>query len=352
MPPDSSPLIPFARIAGLRVLAWSGNWLYGSKRYDVVRARVQSSGQSFAWEKIGSFRPNWKRNFSVRNPLSARLFRDSFHAVVVLPSGALVGAVPRAIVTLDPLTSEFRTTHVITRGTRPLHIAAVPTGTLYWGEYFDNAARDEVHIYASLDQGRTWNIAYTFPKRAIRHIHNIVYDPSQDCLWILTGDYGEECRILRAPCDLSHIDVVLRGNQQARAVAAVPTEAGLYFASDSPLESNFIYRLDRNEKLSQITSISSSSIYGCRVGSHLFFSTMIEPSGVNRDRSVRIYGADIAKQNEWHSLLNWQKDIWPMRFFQYGNAFLPDGNNDTRFLAVTTAAVKSEDAVTSIYSVT
>jgi len=50
-------------------------------------------------------------------------------------------------------------------------------------------------------------------------------------------------------------------------------------------------------------------------------------------------------------LLAWQKDRWPMRFFQYGNAFLPDGENSTPYLAVTTIAVESEDMVTSLYAV-
>ena len=352
MPPNSSPLTLSARIPGLRVLAWSGDWLYASNGYSLHRARILTPTKATPWEDVGAFHPNWKRSISVRNRFSARLFRDGFHALAVLPSGTLVGAVPGAIVTLDSKTAEFRTTHVITRGTRPLHITATPNGAIYWGEYFDNASRGEVHIYASMDQGRTWSIAYTFPQGAIRHIHNIVYDSWQHCLWILTGDYGDECRVLRASCDMTQIEVVLKGNQQARAVAAVPTEDGLYFSSDTPLESNFIYRLDRKDTVSQIASISSSSIYGCRVGTHVLFSTMVEPSKVNQDRSVRLYGVDLATPAPWHPLLSWEKDIWPMRFFQYGNAFLPDGDNGTQFLAVTTAAVQAEDAVTSIYSVT
>jgi hypothetical protein len=40
-----------------------------------------------------------------------------------------------------------------------------------------------------------------------------------------------------------------------------------------------------------------------------------------------------------------------MRFFQYGNAFLPDGENSTPYLAVTTIAVESDDMVTSLYAI-
>ena len=115
-------------------------------------------------------------------------------------------------------------------------------------EYFDNRDRSEVFIYVSSDQGATWSVAYTFPAKAIRHVHNIVHDPWQNCLWILTGDYEHECRILRASYDLRTIEPVLAGNQQTRAVALIPTPDALYFSSDTPLEKNFIYRLSRQRR--------------------------------------------------------------------------------------------------------
>jgi hypothetical protein len=331
------------------VLAWVGDQLYAGRGYQVVSAKIQNPG-SVIWQPVATFRPSWWRRFSVGNRLAARLFRDGFHALAVLPSGGLVAAVPGAIVALLPNDGEFRQTHRITRGTRPLHITAVPGGAVFWGEYFDNAAREEVHIYTSADGGESWSVAYTFSKGAIRHVHNIVHDPWGNCLWVLTGDYGDECRILRAACDFSRVETLLQGNQQARAVALVPMEDGLYFSSDTPLEPNFVYRLDRQGSLTQLAPISSSSIYGCRVAGHVFFSTMIEPSKVNPDRHVRVYGSRQRDNGpQWQPLLEWKKDRWPIGLFQYGNAFLPDGNNTTPFLALTTIAVESDDMVTSLY---
>jgi hypothetical protein len=76
---------------------------------------------------------------------------------------------------------------------------------------------------------------------------------------------------------------------------------------------------------------------------------MVEPSKRNPDRFVRIYGGHNGR--DWCPLLAWKKDAWPMRFFQYGNAFLPGGENNTPYLAVTTIAVESEDMITSLYAV-
>ena len=337
-----------ARFPRLRALAWSGHHLYASRGYELLRARIEDA-RDITWQSVAYFRPSPRRRLSASNRFTARIFRDGFHALAVLPSGAIIGAVPGSIVTLGPGESEFRQTHAITRGTRPLHITATLGGAVFWGEYFDNAQRDEVHIYGSLDAGATWTITYTFPKGTIRHVHNIVHDSWGNFLWILTGDYGDECRILRASCDFSRVEIVMQGNQQARAVAAVPTDGALYFSSDTPLESNYIYRLDRQGKLSQRAQISSSSIYGCRVGGRVFFSTMIEPSEVNRDRTVRVYGAEVKSPDSWQPLLEWKKDPLPMRLFQYGNAFLPDGENSTPFLAVSTIAVQSDDMATSLY---
>jgi len=338
-----------ARFPGLRALAWAGDQLYASCGYEIVRAQVLDP-RRLEWKRLAQFQAQLRRRLSVTNGLTVRLFRDGFHALAVLPAGGLIGAVPGFIVTLHTGEVEFRKTHTITRGTRPLHITAVPGGTVYWGEYFDNATRDEVHIYASSDAGATWSVAYTFPAGAIRHVHNIVHDPWGDCLWILTGDYGDECRILRADCDFSRIEIVQQGKQQARAVAAVPTPDALYFSTDTPLEANYIYRLDRQRALTQLAAISTSSIYGCRVGNHVLFSTMVEPSEVNHDRNVRIYGCNVANSESWQPLLSWQKDLLPMGLFQYGNAFLPDGHNSTQFLAVSTIAVESDDMVMSLYT--
>ncbi len=311
---------------------------------------------------VARFQPAWWRTLTSHAALSSRLVRDGFHALTVLRdanetkeenfidgSPGLIAAVPGAIVTRAPGSDEFRVTHQIRRGTRPLHITAVPNGTVYWGEYFDNRERAEVHIFASADRGASWQVAYTFPAGDVRHVHNIVYDRWGDCLWILTGDEGAECKVLRASCDLRSVEVVLSGNQQARAVAAIPMPDALYLSTDTPFEQNHILRLTRTGKVEQVAGLASSSIFGCRVGEAIFFSTMVEPSAVNRGREVHLVGS--ADRSDWQVLACWKKDKWPMRYFLYGNVLLPDGENTTKYLAATTVAVENDDLVTTLWEV-
>jgi hypothetical protein len=344
---DALSLVPVAAFPRLRALAWHDDWLYASRGYTLLRARMGST--AVEWQTVATYAPAWWRNLSVGSRPAFRLFRDGFHALAMPASGHILAAVPGAILTLAPGESQFRRSHRVLRGTRPLHLTAIPDGYVFWGEYFDNPNRDEVHIYASGDRGGTWDVAYTFPRGAVRHVHNIVYDQWANCLWVLTGDHGTECRILRVSCDFKSVDVVLSGHQQVRAAAFVPTPDGLYFSSDTPLESNHVYHLDRGGTLAELAPLRSSSIYGCSAGGGIFFSSVVEPSRTNLDQNVWLYGSRDGFR--WRSLAQWRKDFWPMSLFQYGNAILPDGCNTTEFLALTTVAVRGDDLKTSIWRV-
>jgi len=331
----------------LRVLAWHGEVLYASRGYTLLRG-VPADPQ-IPWSTVGYFNPAWWRRFSSSGRLTCRLCRDGFHGLVALSSGHLVAAVPGAVITLAPGNEEFKVTHRVDRGTRPLNLTVTNRDWVFWGEYFDNVGRDEVSIYGSQERGEKWEVVHTFPKGTVRHVHNIVYDRWDDCLWVLTGDYGNECKIIRASCNWKDVDVVLSGDQKTRAVALVPTREALYFASDTPLEANYIYRLDRSGALGRIATISGSSFYGCRAGDALFFSTAVEPSQVNHDRNVHLYGS--LGGRSWSSFLAWPKDRWPMRLFQYGNAVLPTGDNATDMLALSCVAVEGDDLQTTLWRI-
>ena len=76
---------------------------------------------------------------------------------------------------------------------------------------------------------------------------------------------------------------------------------------------------------------------------------MAEPSEINSERNVCVYGSSDGAS--FRRVLEWKKDRWPMRLFQYGNAFLPDGCNSTELLAVTTVAVEQHDCETTVWRI-
>ena len=228
-------------------------------------------------------------------------------------------------------------------------MAVTPAGAIYWGEYFNNPDRDEVHVYGSTDGGLTWDVVYTFPQGAIRHVHSLTYDPHRDHLWMCTGDYGAECRIMRVSNDWSAVETVLEGGQQSRAVRPLPTALGLYFATDSELEQNYIYLLKEDGTTEPVCPINGPGMWSCRVGSSLFFSTDVEPSDVNLDLHACVYGSP--QGNGWSRLVSWRKDPWHKRLFQYGNVILPRGQNDGDVLAATGMAVRGEDDVMNLWRV-
>lgn len=338
-------LLPLGRFPGNRALTWHQGALYVSRKYSLWRW-IPSENQ---WEFVARYHPDWTRVISSATRLGGRLRRDGFHALAVLPDGGLVAILPRAIAICPLGQQEFRATWHIRRGTRPLALAVLPSGAIYWGEYFNNPARDEVHVYGSLDGGRTWEVMYTFPAGSIRHVHSITYDPYRDCLWMCAGDYGTECRIMRVSSNWRTVETVLEAGQQTRAVRPIPTPEGLYFATDSELEQNFIYCLTSEGTLEQLCPINGPGMWGCQVDSALFFSTDVEPSKLNVEPFACVYGSRDGKA--WSRLVAWRKDPWKMSLFQFGNIILPRGWNHTHLLATTGMSVQEEDGVMHVWRV-
>src|SRR5262249_8450097 len=127
-------LVPIGRFPGRRVLAWHGNVLYASDRYSLWRWIVEGN----RWDRGGSYSADWTRRLSSATRLGLRLRRDGFHALAVLPDGGLVATLAETIAICRPGEEEFRATWRIRRGTRPLTLAVLPGGAIYWGEYFAN----------------------------------------------------------------------------------------------------------------------------------------------------------------------------------------------------------------------
>ncbi|MDD9174892.1 hypothetical protein PVK63_09375 [Aliivibrio sp. S2TY2] len=219
-------------------------------------------------------------------------------------------------------------------GSRPL-VWAYDGYNIYYGEYTSNPERKPVSIYRlSLDEYK-WDKINTIPW--IRHIHGIHFDKYQNCFWITTGDSNSESFVFRSK-NLIDLEVVLSGDQQARVVELVFDESFIYFGSDTPNESNFIYSLDRKTgKLSKLFEVGSSVFHGYKTANDIYFSTVIEPSEHNKAKSSQIWSVKQRKV-----VYSSKKDMLSMRFFQYGQFFFPVSNGNSNYLIFTPLALECQ----------
>ena len=342
-------LYHIVRLRGFKGLMWDNDHLYVSKGYTLFKMNLKNLRRgNIMLEKIGSYKPDIVRGLASKNRILTRLFRAGFHAVRMWDS-EIIGIVAKNIVKFDEKGSKFVSVFKIKRGTRPFGMAVTPEGKLYWGEYFDNKERDEVYVYGSEDGGYSWDIVYTFPKGSIRHIHNIFYDSYENCLWVLTGDYGKEPKIIKFSTDWRTIDIICEGTQQARAASMIFREDKIYYATDTELEQNYIYSIDRKTgKIERLLPLPGPSIFASEAGKYMFVSTHSEPGRLFNPYAFLYISED---GEEWFECLKWRKDKLHPLFFQYGSIILPYGKTPYNYLAATGRAVDSEDGYLNIWKI-
>ncbi len=226
---------------------------------------------------------------------------------------------------------------------------------IYWGEYGSNPERDEVNIY-KISQDEKIEVVYTFPKQTIRHIHNIFFDATENCFWIFTGDNDTNAGIYRASKDWTKVQAVRTGEQRYRTVVGFPYEGGVIYATDSVSDANHIYVLNKDGALDKLAAINGSCIYGTETMNHYIFSTTVEPpegAGFLSMLSNKLGGGILSRDVEVVSvrksdlkvsvIAKYRKDWLPMKFFQYGVAMFPKGQEQSEMLWHYVMACKKYD---------
>ncbi|SCZ78643.1 hypothetical protein [Pseudobutyrivibrio xylanivorans] len=233
---------------------------------------------------------------------------------------------------------------------------------IYYGEYFLNHEGTAVNIYKR-DNNASWNVIYTFPAGSIYHIHGLVPCKEKDCVYILTGDKDAESGIYEARNGFQDVKVIVSGKQAYRACVALPTENGLLYTTDTPLETNYLYYLDfETKELKVISEINGPCIYGRLVSNNeMVFSTSVEPDsrlprwkyelskkvgpGV-KDNYSHVYIASYENGNiDIEEVFKAKKDILPMGIGQFGAIMFPAGEGD---LYITGQALRKYDNKTVV----
>lgn len=240
---------------------------------------------------------------------------------------------------------------------------------IYFGEYFMNPNFNEINVYRKINN-KKWNIIYTFKNNhKINHIHSLIADKYNNCIWILAGDFGEAATIFRAKDNFQKVEKILDSHQSHRGVVAFPTEKGLLYATDSQFIHNSIRLLSKengNWQSKKLHGINGPVINGCKIRDYYVFSTSTEPgeekSGYIKNFFDRNPGPGI-KINESQviclskDLLNLkiiyknEKDYFPYRLFQFGSISFPEGKNNSNDLYVFPTACCSDDQDTELLKI-
>ena len=114
-----------------------------------------------------------------------------------------------------------------------------------YGEYIWNDDKGPVSIYSRIED--TWREVFTFSAGMVKHIHNIIYDKYKERYIIMTGDDDSESGIWEADCNFKTVKPIVSGKQIYRACVCFLMKSCIYYATDTPLEQNKIYKLHTND---------------------------------------------------------------------------------------------------------
>ncbi|HEX8576508.1 MAG TPA: hypothetical protein VF677_09460 [Flavobacterium sp.] len=304
--------------------------------------------------------------------LLSRLLRLGVRYSIPITKNIILVVFNNRFFELNIIKKEVKETFVLPRGNRPLNITEVKNikgfdDGLYFGEYFENLKRLPVHIYKrNFDQ--TWSIVFTFPEKTIEHVHNIIPDPYNDCLWLLVGDFDKAAGIWKVTENFQKVEPIVTNKQKYRACVAYPTEHGLVYATDSQLEKNSIRILKKEDEMwvsRFIKEINGPAIYGCKIKEDIFFSTSVEGDSLSKgklkmfldkkpgpgilDNNSVIVGGNLEKG--FNVMYKNKKDKWPFILFQFGVMIFPSGKNNSDKLILYNIALKSNDLNTSIFNI-
>ncbi len=222
-------------------------------------------------------------------------------------------------------------------GSRPLNLCRVDDRHLYYGEYRGNLERSPVHVWGSKDGGIHWKPAHEFT--TVRHVHGVYKDPYSESIWITTGDYDNECYLWKTDDQFASVDRVLGGSQQERCTTLLFTADHVYYGTDSPLEQNYLYRFSRDSlEVERLQSVGGPILQGYQAGGTLLFSTDCEPTDVNYSGVSEVWYSNNGK--DWKTLATFPKDIWHLKYFQYGQVKFPAGVSADNYVWITPYAVK------------
>lgn len=205
---------------------------------------------------------------------------------------------------------------------------------IYYGEYLSNDDKKAVSIYRYDEKKEEFLKVYTFKSGYVNHIHQIIEDKYRNRVWVMTGDFDSASAIWYTDDNFKTVKLFFGGKQEYRLCKAFVIEKGLLYATDTPLEDNYIVKIeiDKDVTVSKIHNISGSVIYGVEMKDKYIISTTVEGKNFNnkfkslftykRGNGIKSWNVDLISidknVNNMKIIKSFKKDIYPMALCQFG----------------------------------
>jgi hypothetical protein len=281
------------------------------------------------WRTIGRFPFAAPRDYLLASRIMVRILRTDRCNLFPTRLGVLLGIRRGTVYSihgdmLRPLFS-IRGDSVLLMG-----ITETLSGNVYFGEYSMNPYRLPVRIWRVKNDLSTYEIAHEFESGSIRHVHGIYSDPYHPRrLWVTVGDFEGECFIFYTDDEFSTLNRLGDGTQLWRAVGLLFREDAVFWLTDTELEQNKIVSLDRRTlTLTLHGDVHSPTWYSTQTTDGLFVAatTVERGPGVQANRAWLMVSEDA---ENWHKVLSFRKDMWPLQPFKFGVMSFASGSYDS-----------------------
>ncbi len=227
-------------------------------------------------------------------------------------------------------------------------VAVIDGKELFFGEYGHNYRRAAVPVYRSRDGGRSWEKVFFFPPGKTKHVHGCFFDPFEEKIWVLTGDFENECHILCADRDFKDVEWIGDGNQTFRACNLFFEKDTVHWIMDSQSKDCHHMQLDRKSRTIKKKQLFPGPVwYIKRLTDGYYLAATVQEIGP----SVKTRSAHLMVSRDldrWEDLYQFPHDGLPKRYFKFGVIGFPDGRCQSDAFYIFAEAVKGLDGKTAL----
>ena len=224
-------------------------------------------------------------------------------------------------------------------------ICLTPDNELFFGEYGSNKNRKSVPIYRSRNLGKDWEIVYETTPGKIRHIHGCYWDNYENKIWVLTGDFKGENYLIKSDCNFKALKWYGDGSQHWRACNLFFTEKEVYWVTDSELQDNYLFKMNReNSEVLKTEKFPGPVWYMKELNNsqYLLGITCENGPGSNKNFGYIYHSSNL---KNWFQISKFEKDFLPKKYFKNGIVSFSDGNQTIDSFAISGQGFKNFDGI-------